>query len=131
MQANEPIEQAERGVRATMSEWLEVSELKTMLRALADEARLNIVHHLAGQGEVNVTEICQSLDIKQPLVSWHLAMLRRAGLVRRRRLGRQVYCSLDLARFQRCQQWLASLIEPGASAPDTANLELQGERVQP
>ncbi|HEY7350911.1 MAG TPA: metalloregulator ArsR/SmtB family transcription factor [Ktedonobacterales bacterium] len=114
-----------------MSEWLEVSELKTMLRALADEARLNIVHHLAGQGEVNVTEICQSLDIKQPLVSWHLAMLRRAGLVRRRRLGRQVYCSLDLARFQRCQQWLASLIEPGASAPDTANLELQGERVQP
>ncbi len=116
-----------------MSEWLEVSELKTMLRALADEARLNIVHHLAGQGEVNVTEICQSLNIKQPLVSWHLTMLRRAGLVRRRRLGRQVYCSLDVAHFQRCQQWLASLVEPGASTPDAgaANLELHGERVHP
>jgi ArsR family transcriptional regulator, arsenate/arsenite/antimonite-responsive transcriptional repressor len=113
-----------------MSEWQEVSELKTILRALADEARLNIVHHLAGQGEVNVTEICQSLDISQPLVSWHLAMLRRAGLVVRRRFGRQVYCSLDLARFQRCQQWLASLVEPAASVPKADNLELHGEPVQ-
>ncbi len=111
-----------------MNEWLEVSDLKAMLRALADEARLNIVHHLAGLGEVNVTEICQSLNIKQPLVSWHLTMLRRAGLVRRRRLGRQVYCSLDVERFKRCQQWLASLVEP---APGTAHLELHGERVQP
>ncbi len=114
-----------------MSEWLEVSELKTMLRALADVARLNIVHHLAGHGEVTVTEICQSLDISQPLVSWHLAMLRRAGLVRQRRLGRQVYCSLDVARFQRCQQWLASLAEPGANEPGSQSLELHGERVHP
>jgi ArsR family transcriptional regulator len=114
-----------------MSEWLEVSELKTMLRALADEARLNIVHHLAGQGEVNVTEICQSLNISQPLVSWHLAMLRRAGLVRRRRFGRQVYCSLDIERFQRCQQWLASLVESPPSTPDTTHLEAHGERVCP
>jgi ArsR family transcriptional regulator, arsenate/arsenite/antimonite-responsive transcriptional repressor len=114
-----------------MSGWLEVSDLKTMLRALADEARLNIVHHLAGQGEVNVTEIYQSLDISQPLVSWHLAMLRRAGLVRRRRLGRQVYCSLDMERLERCQRWLASLVEAGAGKPDATNLELHGERVQP
>ncbi|HLW00955.1 MAG TPA: metalloregulator ArsR/SmtB family transcription factor [Ktedonobacterales bacterium] len=113
-----------------MSEWLELTELKTMLRALADEARLNIVHHLAGLGEVNVTEICQALNISQPLVSWHLTMLRRAGLVRRRRRGRQAYCSLDRARFQRCQEWLASLAK-STGAPETATLELQGEPVQP
>ncbi len=113
-----------------MSEWLELTELKTMLRALADEARLNIVHHLAGLGEVNVTEICQALNISQPLVSWHLTMLRRAGLIHRRRRGRQAYCSLDRARFQRCQEWLASLIM-STGAPETATLELQGEPVQP
>ncbi len=113
-----------------MSEWLEVTDLKLMLRALADEARLNIVHHLAGLGEVNVTDICRALDISQPLVSWHLTMLRRAGLVRRRRLGRQVYCSLDRARFQRCQEWLASLVK-STTTPDKAPLELHGEPVQP
>lgn len=112
-----------------MSEWLDLSDLKLMLRALADEARLNIVHHLAGLGEVNVTDICRALDISQPLVSWHLTMLRRAGLVRRRRLGRQVYCSLDTARFQRCQEWLASLVKPAGSA-DKAHFELHGEPVQ-
>ena len=112
-----------------MSEWLDLGELEIMLRALADEARLNIVHHLAGQAEVNVTEICLSLNISQPLVSWHLRRLRRAGIVRTRRFGRQVYCSLDLPRFQRCQQWLASLVTTG-NAPDAANLDLRGERVQ-
>jgi DNA-binding transcriptional ArsR family regulator len=112
-----------------MSEWLELTDLKMMLRALADEARLNIVHHLAGLGEVNVTEICRALNISQPLVSWHLAMLRRAGLVRRRRRGRQAYCSLDRARFQRCQEWLGTLAKPN-SATDSAQLELQGEPVQ-
>lgn len=112
-----------------MSEWLDLGELEIMLRALADEARLNIVHHLAGQDEVNVTEICLSLNISQPLVSWHLRRLRRAGIVRTRRFGRQVYCSLDLPRFQRCQQWLASLVATG-NAPDAAHLDLRGERVQ-
>ena len=112
-----------------MSEWLDVLELKKMLRALADEVRLNIVHHLAGLGEVNVTEICQALNISQPLVSWHLTMLRRAGLVRRRRRGRQAYCSLDRARFQHCQEWLASLVKPNGAA-EPAPLELQGEPVQ-
>ncbi len=112
-----------------MSGWLNLGELEIMLRALADEARLAIVRHLAGQGEVNVTEIYQSLNISQPLVSWHLHRLRRAGLVRTRRFGRQVYCSLDLSRFQQCQQWLASLVAPG-KAPDAANLEVRGERVQ-
>ncbi len=112
-----------------MSEWLELDDLELMLRALADEARLNIVHHLAGLGEVNVTEICQSLGISQPLVSWHLRRLRRAELVRTRRFGRQVYCSLDLLRFQRCQQWLASLVVLDKK-PDAADLEVRGERVQ-
>lgn len=115
--------------RLDLSDLKKLSDMKIMLRALAAEDRLNIVHHLAGQGEVNVTEICRSLDISQPLVSWHLAMLRRSGLVRTRRFGRQVYCSLDLTRFQCCQQWLASLVEPATSQPGATDLQLHGERV--
>src|SRR5215831_10934312 len=124
------MQRVEKGRGANMSEWLELTELRIMLRALADEARLNIVHHLAGLGEVSVNEICHALNISQPLVSWHLTKLRRAGLVRRRRRGRQAYCSLDRARFQRCQDWLASLVKPGGTA-DVATLELHGEPVQP
>lgn len=130
----DPIGHPETRQNSPMSEWLDTDDLKkmkTMLRALADVVRLNIVHHLADQREVNVTEIGLSLGISQPLVSWHLAMLRRAGLVRTRRFGRQVYCSLDLPRFRLCQHWLAQIIEPGTTGSEQVNPTLYTEPAQP
>jgi ArsR family transcriptional regulator len=99
--------------------WQDYTELKEMLKALGDNARLNIVHALSAGGEVKVTDLALRLVVSQPLVSWHLAILRRHGLVRTRRSGREVYCSLDLERFRRCERLLASVVaEPGgASAP--------------
>jgi ArsR family transcriptional regulator len=92
-----------------MNNW---RELKSMMKALADVARLTIVYHLARRAEVTVTELTSLLKISQPLVSWHLRRLRRAGLVSTRRVGRQVFCSLNQQRFRRCQHWLDSLIDP-------------------
>src|SRR5712692_5598364 len=82
-----------------------------MLKALADVARLIMVYHLARQQEITVTALRDLLDISQPLVSWHLRRLRRAGLVRTRRVGRQVYCTLDKQRFQYCLQHLEGLVD--------------------
>lgn len=87
--------------------------LKLMTRALADVARLTIVYHLAHEDDITVTALTERLGISQPLVSWHLRKLRRAGLIRTRRAGRQVYCSLDRQRFQLCLQNLERLVDPG------------------
>ncbi|HEX6478445.1 MAG TPA: metalloregulator ArsR/SmtB family transcription factor [Ktedonobacteraceae bacterium] len=92
-----------------MNDW---RELKTMLKALGDMARLTIVYHLAHHEEITVTDLTDLLGISQPLVSWHLRKLRRAGLIRTRRAGRQVFCSLDMERFQQCVQSLDLLIDP-------------------
>lgn len=92
-----------------MNDW---RELKLMTKALGDIARLAIVYHLARQAEITVTALTDMLGLSQPLVSWHLRKLRRAGLIRTRRLGRQVYCSLDIPRYQQCLQYLAYLIDP-------------------
>jgi len=92
-----------------MNEW---RELKIMMKALADVVRLTIVYHLARQDEITVTALTDLLGISQPLVSWHLRKLRRAGLIRTRRTGRQVYCTLDYQRFQYCLQQQASLVDP-------------------
>ena len=86
-----------------MNEW---RELKLITKAVADVARLTIVYHLARHHEMTVTALTGQLDLSQPLVSWHLRKLRKAGLVRTRREGRQVYCTLDLARYQ---SWLARM----------------------
>ncbi len=92
-----------------MSDW---RELKIMVKALADVARLMIVYHLAHQGEITVTALTDMLGLSQPLASWHLRKLRRAGLVYTRRVGRQVYCSLDIPRYQQCLQALGTIVDP-------------------
>jgi DNA-binding transcriptional ArsR family regulator len=59
-------------------------DLVPLLRALADETRLRIFALLAKE-ELCVCEIEDVLGLPQSLVSNHLAVLRRAGLVRWRR----------------------------------------------
>jgi ArsR family transcriptional regulator len=54
------------------------------LKALADETRLRIFTLLTRQ-ELCVCEIEDMLNLSQSLVSNHLAVLRRAGLVKARR----------------------------------------------
>ncbi len=107
---------------------LEYKELKRMLKALGDVVRLNMVHLLAAHKEMNVTDLTLALQplaqeghlITQPLVSWHLSKLRREGLVRTRRTGRLVYCSLDTARYSRCQRLLNEVVSSAAQSSAVA-----------
>ena len=92
--------------------WHEYLDLRRALRALGDEVRLSLVRVLASGGEMKVTDLAAALLISQPLVSWHLSALRRSGLVRKRRKGREVYISLDLARYRSIVGQLSALIEP-------------------
>ena len=103
--------------------WQNYVELRRMLRALGDEVRLNIVHALAsgeraesgtgGTGGMNVTDLVELLAVSQPLISWHLGALRRTGLVRTERIGREVYCTLDFPRYRLCLRLLGKVLEPG------------------
>ena len=74
-------------------------ELRSYYRALGDVNRLRIVQILATEGEQPVSELARRLRISQPLMSWHLRRLRRAGIIRMERLGREVRCSFDRERF--------------------------------
>ena len=97
-----------------MDDWY---ELKTILKALAGVARMTIVYHLMRRPEITVTDLTDLLGISQPLVSWHLRKLRRAGVISTRRVGRQVYCSLNADRIQLCIQGLESLLDPAFALP--------------
>ena len=58
---------------------------------------------LATGGEQTVNALTRALRVSQPLMSWHLRRLRRAGIVRTTRVGREVRCSLDGDRFAELQ----------------------------
>ncbi len=63
-------------------------------RALGDETRLRIIERLR-QGEECVCNLTGLLERGQSLLSFHLKILRDAGILRARREGRWVYYSLD------------------------------------
>jgi DNA-binding transcriptional ArsR family regulator len=65
---------------------------------------------LADRDECTVNEIAEALNKSQPLVSWHLRRLKSAGIVKIRREGRAVYCSLDHESIGRRQQQFVDLI---------------------
>jgi DNA-binding transcriptional ArsR family regulator len=47
-------------------------------------------------GEENVNDLAVHLHMSQPRISWHLRKLSLGGVIKTRRDGRQVYCSLDV-----------------------------------
>ncbi|HXF37607.1 MAG TPA: metalloregulator ArsR/SmtB family transcription factor [Actinomycetota bacterium] len=71
----------------------------TLLKALADPVRVRIVNLLAQRGKLCVCDLQAAVDRSQPTVSFHLAKLVRAGLVRRERRGPWAYYALDRERL--------------------------------
>ncbi len=63
-------------------------------RALGDPTRLRVVQALAG-GTRCVCELLDEIDVPGPLLSHHLVVLRKAGLVVATRRGRWVDYTLD------------------------------------
>ncbi|MBC7130032.1 winged helix-turn-helix transcriptional regulator [Candidatus Bathyarchaeota archaeon] len=71
-----------------------------IFKALADPVRLEILEFLR-DGEKCVCEIVPYVGISQPLVSRHLAILKRCGLVRSRKEGnRRLYSITNPAIFR-------------------------------
>ncbi|HZU14114.1 MAG TPA: metalloregulator ArsR/SmtB family transcription factor [Chloroflexota bacterium] len=106
-------------------------ELAEYFRSLADRKRLHIVELLADRGRMTVSQLGDELALSQPLISWHLRILRKAGIVETERRGRQVWCSLNRETLEKYQSEAAARF--GLEAPDLPSaagprLEAVGER---
>jgi len=88
-----------------------LSELALHFYALKDALRLEMLALLAERNECTVNEMAAALQKSQPLVSWHLRRLKTAGIVKMRRSGREVYCSIDRDTITRHQQVFLGLIQ--------------------
>ncbi len=63
--------------------------------SLSDSIRRRILALIHGQDELCVCELVAALDLPQPKISRHLAVLRAAGILSIRREGTWVYYRLD------------------------------------
>ena len=57
--------------------------------------------------ELSVNEIVRLVDWPQPVVSKHLAVLKKVGLVHERRLGRQRFYRADAEQLKPILDWVS------------------------
>ena len=70
-----------------------------LLKALANARRLEILCHLK-KGELSVGALEDLVGLTQSALSQHLAVLRRANVVKTRRHAQTIYYSLDNALIE-------------------------------
>lgn len=97
--------------------------LDQTLTALADPTRRAILRRLMA-GEARVTEIADPFAISLNSVSKHIRMLERAGLVRRRREGREHILTYNPAPLDRTVRWIGELRDIWAARLDALDKAL-------
>ncbi len=80
-------------------------------KALADSTRQKIMEVCCCQW-CSVTEIVEAVNVSQPTVSHHLAILRRAGLVNVREEGKNTFYSLNQQTVFSCCGQLVQVFAP-------------------
>ncbi len=84
-------------------------------KALADETRQKIMRLCCCQW-ISVSDIVAGLEVSQPTVSHHLAILRDAGLVSVREEGRQKFYTLKQDAVIMCCGQIMSAFAPAQKA---------------
>ncbi|MHA3048478.1 metalloregulator ArsR/SmtB family transcription factor [Acinetobacter sp. ANC 4641] len=88
-------------------------------KCLADETRLNLVLLVAQHQELCVCDLTEKLQLSQPKISRHLALLRNFGILQDRRKGQWVYYRLHQQLPEWCNQILA-LLQQNSPLPSAA-----------
>jgi len=94
-------------------------ELVSLLRVIANEKRLRILSLLT-QREMCVCEIIETLDLSQSLISHHLGVLRRSGLVQDRQEGHWVYYSIDAGSLAKLNARCLAILDVTELPPEAA-----------
>jgi DNA-binding transcriptional ArsR family regulator len=97
-------------VQAELPAHRDLRRLRAVYRALGDETRLRVIGLLAELGPMPVTELSSRVGLSQPLISWHLRILRVAGIIDTDRQGRTAICRLRLAAFEELREAEGRLI---------------------
>jgi DNA-binding transcriptional ArsR family regulator len=88
-----------RGANEIPLDYTELRKAALVLRAVNHKLRQRIIDLLEENKTMTVTDIYVKLRLEQSVASQHLAILRRAGVVRTDRQGKFIFYSLDKDRL--------------------------------
>ncbi len=70
---------------------LDIPKMTLLLTALGEPVRLEIINHLARQGQMNVGDLAGNFRVSRPTISHHLKILKDVGIVQAEKRGQETY----------------------------------------
>ena len=83
----------------------EYHQLNTVFDALANETRRDIIHRLSHQ-PFTISKLAEPYGITLPSMNKHLAVLEKADLIQRKKVGRSNIIALKREALGFAQQWI-------------------------
>lgn len=97
-------------LQAINLDYINVKKASLVLRALNHKLRQQMVKMLDEKQRMTVTEIYVSLRLEQSVASQHLAILRRAGIVKTEREGKFIYYYVNYDRLEQINKMIGELL---------------------
>ena len=88
--------------------------ISKLMVSFSDPFRLEIID-LMMDGEVCVCDVMKLTNLSQSRISYHIKILKEAGLISDRQEGRWVYYKLDLEVLSDIKNWMGNLIQSSSS----------------
>jgi DNA-binding transcriptional ArsR family regulator len=92
-------------------DYLNVKKAALVLRALNHKLRQQMLRLLEEQQKMTVTDIYVQLRLEQSVASQHLAILRRAGIVKTERDGKYIYYRVNEERLAQINNLVDDLLK--------------------
>ena len=74
---------------------MSIIESAALLKAIGHPIRVQIIISLSQKSKMTVTELSKNLDIDQPVMSLHLAILRKQNVIKVKKYGKQSEYSIS------------------------------------
>jgi DNA-binding transcriptional ArsR family regulator len=81
--------------------------MRDVYSAVADPTRRQLLRILADVDELPLHEMTAQFSVGRTAVSKHLAVLKEAGLVNDRKVGRETLYQLNAAPLREIQEWIS------------------------
>lgn len=91
-------------------DYLAIKKAAVVLRAINHKLRQQILHLIEANEKMTVTEIYVQLRLEQSVASQHLAIMRRAGIVKTTREGKFIWYSVNKDRIQDINRFVDNLL---------------------
>ena len=91
-------------------DFLRLKKAAMILRAMNHKLRQQLLKLIDENQKITVTEIYVNLRLEQSVVSQHLAILRRAGIVITKREGKFIFYSLNYIRIKEINGFVEQLV---------------------